>query len=392
MFFDINSRAVPNFPCCYAMGDLFVNTDSGWQQRQIDHYDIVYKGYLDRGRLDSALEDIILDLEPSHTGNFCAIVYDRRLRIFGIKSDRWRSFPIYLDPHRGINNLVPCDRTAWTDSVISFDSAFEIQEHKFDVIGDTAVVPSDAKSIRQHLLDRTQRFYDHNLLPIKIFLSGGVDTMLVYSCVLALGLPHQVVWATHVDHDHFWLHNHRDIQQHWGYRQIHHWIEPTMLASGAPGDEFMLRSPSTANFWLLHQNTSVLQELNPGDLHWSYFNQSKHLELFAQQQHTFQPVTDVKWHLLNTVLNDWQHWHLGNTLTWTPLRDLDLAKMMLCLDPGQIIQQICSSKVSIDIIELNQPGLSAGISDQKNSGNCLTNLTKLSAFAQFHKRSCSSGQ
>ena len=392
MFFNINTHPLANFPCCYAMGDLFVNTDSGWQQRQIDQYDIVYKGYLDRGHLEDSLDHIVSAHEPGHTGNFCVIVFDRQLKIFKIKSDRWRSFPIYLDPQRSINNLVPRDRVAWTDSLISFDSTLEIQEHKFDVIGDTAPASTDVKSIRQHLLDRAQRFYDHNLTPIKVFLSGGVDTMLVYSCVLALDLPHEVVWATHVDHDLFWLHNHRDIQTHWGYRQIHHWIQPTMLASGAPGDEFMLRSPTTANFWLLHQNTNVLQELKPGDLHWSYFNKPKHLELFAQQQQTFSPVVDVKWHILNTVLNDWQHWHLGNTLTWTPLRDLDLAKMMLCLDPSQIIQQICSSKVSIDIIEMNCPGLAAGISDEKNCGNSLANLVTLPVFAQSQMMSKSSGQ
>jgi hypothetical protein len=392
MFFDINTVPLANFHCCYALGNLFVNTDSGWTHKTIADHDVVYKGYMDAASLECSLDEIISSTEPLYTGNFCVIAYNRKNQIFSIKSDRWRSFPIYLDVHQSINNLVPKAWTAWADSLISFDDGFNIQEHKFDVIGPAFASRCDTDSIRQHLLDKIQRFYNHNPGPIKIFLSGGVDTMLVYSCVLALGIPHEVIWSTHIDHDWFWLQNHRDIQQHWAYQQIHHWTEPCVLASGAPGDEFMMRSPTTANFWLLNRGSSILQELQPQDLHWHYFNKAKHLDLFRQQQQEFAPATDTTFQILNTVLNDWQHWHLGNTLTWTPLRDLDLAKMMLCLDPAQIIQQICSSKVSIDIIELNQPGLSAGISDQKNSGNCLANLTKLSAFAQSHKRSCSSGQ
>jgi hypothetical protein len=49
----------------------------------------------------------------------------------------------------------------------------------------------------------------------------------------------------------FYLANSSDIKKYWGYRQIHHWQMPCVLASGAPGDEFMLRSPTTANQYLL---------------------------------------------------------------------------------------------------------------------------------------------
>ena len=380
MFFDINSQALPNFPCHYGLGNLIVNTDTGWHQGRTDQHIVIYKGYMDRARLDQSLAQIVSETEPTHTGNFCVIAWHMAENRFSLHSDRWRSFPIYLDPGHSINNLIPRARTAWTDSLVSWDPSFDIQEVKFDVIGDSVTGTTKTDQICDLLLDKCQRFYNNNPGSIKIFLSGGVDTMLVYSLVLALDLPHEVIWSSHVDHDHFWLANHDDLARHWGYTQIHHWITPSMLASGAPGDEFMMRSPTTANLWFLNRGTSIPQQVKPDDLHWHYFNKPVHQHLFEKQQQDFRPPPDIDRYILNNIVNDWQHWHLGHTLTWTPLRDLDLAKMMLRLPPDQIVAQICRSEISLALIETNRPGLSGLISDQKNCNNSLANLSKWSAL------------
>ena len=383
MFFDINSHALPNFPCHYELGNLIVNTDTGWHLGRTDQHLVIYKGYMDRARLDQSLAEIVSETEPTHTGNFCVIAWHMTENRFSLHSDRWRSFPIYLDPEHSINNLIPRAWTAWTDSLVSWDSSFDIQERKFDVIGDSVTGPAKTHQIRDLLLDKCQRFYDNNPGPIKIFLSGGVDTMLVYSLVLALDLPHEVIWSSHVDHDHFWLANHGDIQKNWGYSQVHHWSDPCVLASGAPGDEFMLRSPTTANLWLLNRGTSIPDLIDPQDLHWSYYQKAATLELFQHQRDQHTPIADINHHLCNIVSNDWQHWHLGNTLTWTPLRDLDLFKMMLGLDSAAVISQILRSQISIDIMELNHAGISGLISNQKNYGNTMRNLIK---FDQIIKK------
>ena len=83
------------------------------------------------------------------------------------------------------------------------------------------------------------------------------------------------------------------------------------------------------------------------------------------------------WDLCNTVANDWQHWHIGNTLTWTPLRDLELFKLCLALPYDQAIGQIVNSAVSRELIERNVPGLTQVLSDQKNTGNFMRNLRVL---------------
>jgi len=93
--------------------------------------------------------------------------------------------------------------------------------------------------------------------------------------------------------------------------------------------------------------------------------------LFEGQQSATAPE------LCNTVVNDWQHWHLGNTLTWTPFRDLELFKLFLALPYEQALGQIMNSSVSCELIERNVPGLTCVLSSQKNSGNTMRNLRGL---------------
>ena len=78
--------------------------------------------------------------------------------------------------------------------------------------------------------------------------------------------------------------------------------------------------------------------------------------------------------MCNIIVNDWQHWHIGNTLTWTPLRDLRIFKILLRLPINDAIDQIMNSRFSLLLIENNQPGLSKLVSDQKNTGNSMKNL------------------
>ena len=97
------------------------------------------------------------------------------------------------------------------------------------------------------------------------------------------------------------------------------------------------------------------------------------MDLFEQQNK--QDTSD--WAICNILLNDWQHWHLGNTLTWTPLRDLEIIKILLRLPVPHAINQIMDSEFSRCLIERNVTGATRLISDQKNTGPVLKNLNSL---------------
>lgn len=368
MFFHIADQPQENYPCHWHMGNFCVSTDSGWQLAQVGTAQILYKGYADRAELQHLLMDIVLQTTPHILGNFCALVLiDNNI---SIQTDRHRSFPIYITD-KNVNNLIASDRIAWTDSLITVQADFTITENKFDLIGQAQLPASTTDQIDRLLADKVQAFLRNNRRPLRVFLSGGVDTLLLYSYIRRFDADHELVWNLHIDLDEFYLANSVDIKKYWGYRQIHHWRDACVLASGAPGDEFTLRSPTTANQYLLARGTSIPEQLplHSGCLHHAYF--TKHLELFQNQQ----PATEQQ--LCNTVVNDWQHWHLGNTLTWTPFRDLKLFQLFLALPYRQALGQIMNSDVSRELIERNVPGLTRVLSDQKNTGNAMRNLQGL---------------
>ena len=386
MFFSVSQYARSNFSNHYQFGEFFIDTDAGWQVYESANHAVLYKGYVDSGPLVDALPLIVAQTEPKLLGNFCAFVFDTVTGTVKIKTDPYRSFPMYVDPGQEITNLTPHACTAWTDSLIEIRKDFEIVESKFDVIGDidsTELTTEQAtEQIDAILSHKIKKFLSYNTLPIKIFLSGGVDSALVYSYIQKYTNQYEMVNYEHIDFDQFWLENSGTLKNFWGYQQIHHWQDPCVLASGSPGDEFMLRSPMTADLFLQYHGSSIPKLLSQPEwqqcLHYSYFNQDKNKKFFTSNHMDLNCSRGQLIHnLCNILLNDWQHWHLGNTLTWTPLRDLEIIKVLLRLPVASAVGQIMNSDISIALIEKNQPGLSAIISDQKNSGNVLKNLSRL---------------
>jgi hypothetical protein len=385
MFFSISDQPKNNFPNCYHLGKFCVSTDAGWHTADFDGDYVVYKGYVDQGTLDQQISYLVQQTVPTVTGNFCAIVYNKNSNTISVKTDKYRSFPLYYDSHKQITNLEPFDNIIWANQVLTMDADFNIELQKFNVIGqiDTSVLEYDTviQRVDEILSKKVQEFIKHNSLPVRVFLSGGVDTMLVYSYLKRFNADIELIRGSFFEWDYFWLKNSGDIEKYWGYQQIHHWTNDCVLSSGAPGDEFMLRSPGTADLYLKHHGIKILELLQQHQwkncLHARYFDKEKFTKIFQTQQSSAKNNVHLHWTLCNNVVNDWQHWHLGKTLTWTPLRDLEIFKLMLRLPMDAALQQIFNSELSLKLIENNSPGLSQHISDYKNSDNLFSNLVGL---------------
>jgi hypothetical protein len=109
-----------------------------------------------------------------------------------------------------------------------------------------------------------------------------------------------------------------------------------------------------------------------------YFGLPKNREILMKTNAVTQLSTEKFYrYLSNTVVNDWQHWHLGNTLTWTPLRDLEIFKTLLRLPFDLALPQILNADFSRALIERNAPGLTELMSPRKNTGNTMANLADL---------------
>lgn len=380
MFFSVSKSAQKNFPYNHRTEHFYVNLDEGWHQQG----NIWYKGYLDQGCLSDEIPNIVKETEPTHTGNFCVIrLLDGGVRIH---SDRLRSFPLYYN--QALTNLDTSGETIWTDCYVQLNNDLSLTRNWFDPIGpiDETILTLDqvVEQVDRLLSAKVEKFLSQQTMPVKVFLSGGIDTALVFSYVQKYA-NYELVLNSHVDYDYFYLKNHGTLEQFWGYQQIHHWTKPCILASGAPGDEFTARSPTTANLLLMHYGTNIPRLLADSKydacLHQGYFSKPQYLDLWYQQQaeyvHTSLANTIKK--CLNINLNDWQHWHLGQTLTWTPLRDVELFKLFARLKLSDLKEQVMNSVVQKRLIEKNNPKILDYLSTQKNSVNYLENLTALLA-------------
>lgn len=384
MFFNIGKYA-DNFPQHYVHNNLYINLDSGWTETTDQHNNLIlYKGYLDNGLLKDNVHEIAAHEEPRYFGNFCVIkCFDKGI---ALKTDKLRSFPIFYDKNWGITNLNQSDYTCWTDSYVMLDFNLNLVESKFQIAnqGSTETLSLDqvVQQVDDHLTNKIQDFFNKNTLPVKVFLSGGIDTMLLYSYIKKLNIGHELVKCSHIDYDYFYLKNHGNLSKFWGYNQIHHWKEKCILVSGTPGDEFTVRSPTTANLILRYYNTSILDLLNNNSykdsLHYTYYNNENYKSIWDNQKEIhYNTLEDAIAESINLNLNDWQHWHLGNTLTYTPLRDIELFNCIARLEFESLCDHVMNSTVQKRIIELNAPELLTGLAYQKNSNSYMENLVDI---------------
>jgi hypothetical protein len=385
MFFSISKNKKDNFPNHYDFDDYIVNTDAGWKQVTVNGSQLLYKGYTDLNSIEENLEQIIKEESPTFLGNFCVIVKFKETN--KIITDLYRGFPISFNENE-ITNLENIGQPVWSNNLLSFDNEFKVEITTIDTTGEIETDLLNEEEALTKVDDilslKTQNFLKSNTLPIKVFLSGGIDSLLVFSYIQKYTNDYELILSQHIDFDYFWLKNSYTLQKYWGYKQIHHWNEDCILTSGAPGDEFMLRSPSTANMFCRFYNQSIPKLLSSGNhkdsLHYDYFSLDKHMKVFSQQEnenHKIENFTELTKFLCNINLNDFQHWHLGKTLNWTPLRDLNIFKIMIRLQFEIAEKQIMDSHFSKKLIERNNPDLLKLLSDDKNSGNYLSNLVHL---------------
>lgn len=386
MFFQISKSKQDNFPHNHITENFVISLDEGWQQTVDQHNNrIWFKGYLDSGLLSDYVREIASEEEPKFNGNFCVI------KVFNdgviIRADKLRSFPLWYSKSLGVTNLIESGETIWSDSFIKLTNDLELIHSKFDAIGpiDTTTLSFNEVVDRVDLIltQKVQTFLETQVDPLRIFLTGGIDTGLLFSYVQKYTDNYKHIMCSHTDYDYFYLKNHSDLAKFWGYNQIHHWTEPCVLVSGAPGDEFTARSPTTANLLLLHYNTSIPELLNTNEfkncLHSSYYNKEQYHKIWNNQKIMHKPTSfeEVVYACCDYNLNDLQHWHLGNTLTWTPLRDLEIFKLFARLELSALQEQVMNSAVQIELIRRNNPKILTYLSTQKNYKNYLENLTGL---------------
>lgn len=373
MFFEISKIKNQNYPNNYQLKNgIIFNCDSGWQRIEYKHYIIFFKGYiLDNLKDEEFYESIVTDPTPKFKGNFFSIIAEETITV---TNDNNRGSPLQYVQNEKITNLEQDLTPAWSDKYLTIDPALTVTENYFSPYTSTYEnidYDSALDQVDKILCDSFETFLSKNNKPLKVFLSGGIDTLLLYSYIKKFTTNFELVDYEYKKFTHFYLNNwHTKISKYWGYKQIHSWGDvPAVLLTGGCGDEYFLRGPAMLSVLAEHHQIDALAllEKNTQCYHHNYFTLEKNKQYFKNKK-TFDTVSKKNTidYILNNLINDHQHWHIDETICFTPFKNISIPGIILNLPKQNIIEQLLNGQFNKDLIIRNNPDDLRLLSTSKN--------------------------
>lgn len=383
MFFKISKKIENNFPINYTINGVVFNFDLGWEKFKFDDVTIFFKGYiLNKDPIEDTLLSLIKDNNHSLDGNFTAILcYDNNIVI---THDINRGYPLWHDDDV-VTNLEVYKNNVWSNKFVNIDYYFNLELLDVNLkkrAYETLSYDAALKNIYDIIANKFEMFLSNNKNPLKIFLSGGVDTTTLYSFLKKFTKNFEVIDYEYKKFTKFYKANwHNHIRKFWAYNQMHTWGDvPISMITGGCGDEYLIRGPVAINLMNRHHDIDMIKllESNKNCYHYRYFMEEKNVKTFSSVPPIdFEKIKSNKSlvikYILNNLLNDHQHWHIDKTIFFTPFKDIELANIVLRLDKKDFIKQIINAQINKDLISMNNPDDLKIISKYKNT-NTLENL------------------
>ena len=374
MFFEISKIKNQNYPNNYELKNgIIFNCDLGWQRIEYKHYIIFFKGYiLDNLKDEEFYESIVNDPTPKFKGNFFSIITEDTITI---TNDNNRGSPLQYVQNEKITNLEQDLTPAWSNKYLTVDPLLTVTENRFSPYTssyENIDYDSALDQVDKILCDSFETFLSKNNKPIKVFLSGGIDTLTLYSYIKKFTKNFELVDYEYKKFTHFYCKNwDTKIRKYWGYNQIHSWGDvPTVLLTGGCGDEFFLRGPSTLAVLAEHHqiDTFALLEKNTDCYHRHYLLLEKNSKYFKNKK-TFDTSSKKNTidYILNNLINDHQHWHIDETICFTPFKNISIPSIILNLPKQNIIEQLLNAQFNKDLIIRNNPDDLRLLSTSKNN-------------------------
>lgn len=363
MFFSISKQKDNRFLNNFSLGNFYFNCDNGW----VISENKFFKGYKTPNCSHGNWTEVIL------TG-------ERDIRV---DSDGLRSYPLWWDnDNKILTNLNGNGERIWADTNVSITKDFILKKSRreFPEFSDNIPITLDnfldwiIKNLNNKVNDFFQKYEKENL---KFFPTGGIDTGTIYALLKYNKKDSNVdvINYEYFYYDNFCNKNIDKIQNnYWAYKQIHHWKEKSFLLSGGCGDEFWFRGPYTISIWSAWHDINLPEILqkNKG-YHTDYFFKEKNINIFQKSfenrhkiQEMYPTYESLKNQILNINANDHQHWHLNNTITWTPFKDLKITNKILLLPFDDILNQIIDASLNKKVIKELAPEILSTISETKN--------------------------
>lgn len=360
MFFNISKNLDISFPNSQNFGSFVINHDNGWTVCD----EFMYKGYIDNGVLSIKSKDQIDD-HLNLDGNFCIIKYDnQKLHVI---SGRRQKFPIF-QKESDLSNLYKSEIIHEGNLIISGEDIFAQPQKKFEFKNLKLTDDEIFKKIDILIDNKIKNF--RTTEPLKIFITGGLDSILLTAYVLKNKIPYKLINCEHAEMDHFTcFHRNYIIKNFWAYSTIQHWKTDSILLSGSHGDGAMLRSSIQAKLIFdFHKDDLIeLIKTNNSFYHSFHFLKDDNLKNYASIKNLkFNNIVDLKNYIIDRFSRDYQHWHLGNTLFFSPLNDSELLNLFLNFSYETMKFQLLDGAISKKLIEMNRPGLLKLLSVYKN--------------------------
>jgi hypothetical protein len=374
MFFELSKNKNQDYPNNHELKNgIIFNCDLGWQRIEYKNHVIFFKGYiLDRLKNEEFYESIIKDPTPKFNGNFFSIIVGETITI---TNDNCRGSPLQYRQNEKITNLEQNHTPVWADKYLTVNNDLSVKENQFSpytVSYENVDYDSALDQVDKILCDSFETFLLKNNKPLKVFLSGGIDTLTMYSYIKKFTKNFEIVDYEYKKFTHFYVKNwNKKIKNFWGYTQIHSWGNmPSVLLTGGCGDEFFLRGPAMLSVLAEHHQIDALAllEKNRQCYHYDYLSLEKNNHYFKNKK-TFDTSyrKNVVDHILNNLINDHQHWHIDETVCFTPFKNISIPKIVLNLPKQNIIEQLLDAQFNKDLIIKNNPDDLKFLSTYKNS-------------------------
>ena len=363
MFFSITQKKDIRFLNHQSLGDFYFNHDDGWEINK----NSFFKGYKTPNISHGSWTNVHLinngEIKISH--------------------DELRSYPLWWDDDSKIlTNLDGKGESIWADTKVAIDKQKNLIKSNVDLVDSSYESIITVDEFSEWVIDNlSQKLNDFNLKYgeeiLNFFPTGGIDTTTLFALLKYNNACQNInmLFNEYFYYDDFCNKNVETIRKlHWAYNQTHHWKDRSFLLSGAYGDEFWFRGPYIISLWAAWHDLDLFALLRKRNgYHVGYYLKEKNIKVFQksfseryQIQEMYPTYESLKSQILNINANDHQHWHLNNTLHWTPFKDLEITNKILSLPFDDILDHIIDANLNKIVIEKMSPDVIKIISQTKN--------------------------
>lgn len=355
MFFSINTSNHKKLKNRLIFNDFFLDLDEGWEISKTDSRCRIYKGYSEDFK-NLAHTENLFELK----GNFCVI--DIENNEIKISHQKYRTFPLLFSiENNELTNLITKDIKYKKFSSLIFlklqinNGIITYTEHELPQKFDTTPfvnIDDSVNKIKDILIEKFKNL-QYCKLPIKLYFTGGLDTGLAMAIMNFLEIKYELI-SEKLDcsKEDYLLKKLKHLasidNSYLAYTQLHTYEDKCLIVSGTYGDDSFLREPGQLAIFLKIHKINIFSMLHEDSYNYHFFNRKNLKEMFLNSF-----VNNKKYHLNDIFLknvNSYQHWHINNTLTFTPFQDIDILKLVINMPLDVLNSQILDCTINKRLI------------------------------------------